>query len=244
MMKNDFFRFPSTPHLGELSVSIRADSVMTDDEQGEFLKQQLVVEEKVDGANLGISFDDDANIHAQNRGSYLMRPDFSLVEGAHHQWRLLPGWLSPKEDVLFEHLGNRYILFGEWCYAVHSVLYDQLPDWFLGLDVYDKQKGCFLSSNRRDDLFEKIGISQVPSISRGEFTFEQLKETLLKPLQSYLGHQQQAEGLYLRSNQDEDWLGERAKLVHPTFLQSIEEHWSRGPIRENRLYLGSSKAHS
>lgn len=232
-MKNDFFRFPSTPHLGELGVSIRADSVMTDDEQGEFLKQQLVVEEKVDGANLGISFDDDANIHAQNRGSYLVRPDYSLLDGTHRQWSPLPTWLSLKANDLFEHLSNQYILFGEWCYAKHSVSYDQLPDWLLGLDVYDKKVGYFLSSDRRNALFKKIGINQVPFIDQGEFTFEELKEILLKPLKSALGDSQ-AEGLYLRSNQDENWLGQRAKLVQPEFLQSIEEHWSRRPIQENR----------
>lgn len=237
-MKNDFFRFPSTPHLGELSVPINADRVLTDDEQDEFLKQQLVVEEKVDGANLGISFDDDGNIRAQNRGSYLVDTDCSLFEGVHRQWSPLPGWLSSQVDVLFDHLGNQYILFGEWCYAVHSVFYDRLPDWFLGLDVYDKKVKCFLSSNRRDDLFRQIGISQVPSIERGRFTFNQLKETLLpprsEPLPSKLGHQQ-AEGLYLRSNQDDDWLGQRAKLVQPTFLESIEEHWASRPFRENHL---------
>lgn len=232
MMRDDFFRFPSTSHLALLGdVDVRGDKVMSELERDAFLGPELVVEEKVDGANLGISFDSDANIRAQNRGTYLS----ITSEGG--QWSRLQEWLHPNENILFDHLTNRYILFGEWCYAQHSVFYDQLPDWFLGLDVYDKQVGCFLSSNQRDDLFNKIGIIQVPSIARGNFTFQELTEILSpprsEPLRSKLGHQQ-AEGLYLRSNQG-DWLGQRAKLVQPAFLQSIEEHWSRKPITPNQL---------
>lgn len=47
---------------------------MSDSECGEFLRHELVVEEKIDGANLGISFDNSGNFQAQNRGSYLQFP--------------------------------------------------------------------------------------------------------------------------------------------------------------------------
>jgi hypothetical protein len=42
------------------------------------------------------------------------------------------------------------------------------------------------------------------------------------------------EGLYLRRD-SALWLEQRAKLVRPEFLQSIEEHWSAVPLRKNRL---------
>ena len=125
-MRDNFFKFPSTPHLALLGdVDIRGDKVMSEPERDAFLGHKLVVEEKVDGANLGISFDSNGNIHAQNRGAYLTLPGLG-------QWKKLLEWLSPKEDMLFDHLIDRYILFGEWCYAQHSVFYNRLPDWFLG----------------------------------------------------------------------------------------------------------------
>ena len=31
-------------------------------------------------------------------------------------------------------LGDRLILFGEWCAAQHSLDYETLPDWFLAFD--------------------------------------------------------------------------------------------------------------
>ena len=241
MMKDDFFKFPSTPHLALLGgVDVRGDKVMSEFERDAFLAHALVIEEKVDGANLGISFDADGNVRAQNRGAYL-----SLQDGL-GQWKKLTEWLSPKEDALFDHLTDHYILFGEWCYAKHSVFYDRLPDWFLGFDIYDKCTGRFLSRDRRDDLFEQIGIGKVPSLACGHFTLSELKEILSppnsEPLRSSLSDQE-AEGLYLRYDRD-DWLVQRAKLVRSDFILSIEQHWSLSGIQKNWAIWESGMAAS
>lgn len=223
-MKDDFFKFPSTPHLATLAgVDIRGDKVLSEPERAEFLQHDLVVEEKVDGANLGISFDSEGNVRAQNRGAYLHLPGSG-------QWKKLGDWVSHRTDALFEHLSDHFILFGEWCYAQHSVFYDRLPDWFLGFDLYDKQVGRFLASGRRDGLLTKMCIAQVPVIARGRFTYPAIKKLLS---QSKLTDQP-AEGLYLRFDQN-DWLAQRAKLVRPAFIQSVEQHWSCSAFRPNRL---------
>ena len=223
-MKDDFFKFPSTPHLALLAdVEVRDDKVMPEFELSNFLRHELVVEEKVDGANLGISFDAGGNIRVQNRGTYLHLPSTG-------QWKKLAEWLSTRIDALFEQLTDRYILFGEWCYAQHSVVYDRLPDWFLGFDIYDKSTARFFSCIRRDKILRAIGISQVPKIDRGHFTLVELSELLS---QSKISGKS-AEGIYLRFDQG-DWLVQRAKLVRPAFIQSVEQHWSRSSIKANRL---------
>lgn len=225
-MKDDFFKFPSTPHLATLAgVDIRGDKVLSESEREEFLQHDLVVEEKVDGANLGISFDSEGNIRAQNRGAYLQLPGTG-------QWKKLGDWLTPRTDTLFEHLSDHFILFGEWCYAQHSVFYDRLPDWFLGFDVYDKQARRFLSSERRDTLLRGMAIAQVPVLARGNFMYSEIKTFLST---SKLGDQP-AEGIYLRYDQN-GWLKQRAKLVRPAFIQAVKQHWSRSAIRPNRLRL-------
>jgi ATP-dependent RNA circularization protein (DNA/RNA ligase family) len=198
---------------------------MSEYERTDFLRHELIVEEKVDGANLGISFDADGNIRAQNRGKYLHLPSTG-------QWKKLAEWLAPKTDAFFEQLTDRYILFGEWCYAQHSVVYVRLPDWFIGFDIYDKSTARFFSCTRRDDIFRAVGISQVPKIDRGHFTLSELSELLS---QSQLSNKP-AEGIYLRLDQG-DWLIQRAKLVRPAFIQSVEQHWSRSPIKANRLSM-------
>lgn len=223
-MKDDFFKFPSTPHLAlPDDLAIRGEKLLSESERDAFLRRELVVEEKVDGANLGISFDVDGNIRTQNRGAYLPLPKSG-------QWKKLGEWLVPKTNSLFDHLTDRYILFGEWCYARHSVPYDRLPDWFLGFDIYDKRASGFLSCNRRDEFFEKMSIAQVPSIARGYFTLPDIRKILS---QSKFGSQP-AEGLYLRVDQGEQ-LVQRAKLVRPAFIQSGGQHWSRSETVPNQL---------
>ena len=77
-MTNDIYKFPRTHHLAILGDNtdsiIRDDKVMSESERYDFLSHELVLEEKVDGANLGISFDREANILCQNRGEYLQYP--------------------------------------------------------------------------------------------------------------------------------------------------------------------------
>ncbi len=228
-MKDDFFKFPSTPHLALLgNIQIRDDKVMTESEKKELLGHELIIEEKVDGANLGISFDAEGNILVQNRGAYLNLPSSG-------QWKNLSGWLKSRINALFDQIANRYILFGEWCYARHSVFYDRLPDWFLGFDIFDKNTAKFFSCSRRDETFRVLEISQVPMLGKGHFSFSGVQKLLS---QSQLS-KELAEGLYLRVDQ-EDWLAQRAKLVRPAFIQSVEEHWSRSGIKANRLRLEAS----
>lgn len=226
-MKEDFFKFPSTPHLATMpGVDIRGDKVLTESERDEFLTHEVTVEEKVDGANLGLSFDAHGNIRAQNRGAYLRLPGSG-------QWKQLGEWLAFHTDTLFEHLSDRYILFGEWCYARHSIFYDRLPDWFLAFDIYDREAGRFLATARRDRLLAEMHISKVPAIAHGRFTYPEIENLLsLSKLTD-----QPAEGIYLRIDHGE-WLEQRAKLVRPAFIQAVEQHWSRSDIRPNRLKHG------
>ncbi|MBN1106424.1 MAG: RNA ligase family protein [Deltaproteobacteria bacterium] len=204
-------------------VDIRGDKVLTESERDEFLTHELTVEEKVDGANLGLSFDADGNIRAQNRGAYLHLPGSG-------QWKKLGEWLAHHTDTLFEHLFDRYILFGEWCYAQHSIFYDRLPDWFLAFDIYDREAGRFLATARRDRQLDEMHISKVPCIAHGWFTYPEIQKLLL---QSKLTDQQ-AEGICLRIDHG-DWLEQLAKLVRPAFIPAVEQHWSRSAIRPNRL---------
>jgi len=206
-------------------VDIRGDKVLTESERDAFLTHEVTVEEKVDGANLGLSFDANGNVRAQNRGAYLHLPGAG-------QWKKLGEWLALHTDTLFEHLSDRYILFGEWCYAQHSIFYDRLPDWFLAFDIYDREAGRFLATAHRDRLLGEMYISKVPDIARGRYTYPEIQELLSQSKLTY----QPAEGIYLRIDYG-DWLEQRAKLVRPAFIQAVDQHWSRSAIRTNRLIL-------
>lgn len=223
-MMLSFSKFPSTPHLTVLDgATVRDDKVLTPVERDRFLDHGVIVEEKIDGANLGISFDSTGEIQAQNRGSFLKEP----MTG---QWKTLPDWLAIHSDRLFDVLCDRYILFGEWCYAKHSIFYDQLPDWFVGFDVFDSKANRFVCRNVRDRFLASLQLHVVPCLASGRLTLGEITASLG---QSHFGNAP-AEGLYLRYD-DGDWLGHRAKLVRPGFIQAIAEHWSSRPLEVNRL---------
>jgi ATP-dependent RNA circularization protein (DNA/RNA ligase family) len=223
-MNDSFFKFPSTPHLKVISSFIvRDDKVLSEEEKHKFLSYELIIEEKIDGANLGISFNNSGNVLLQNRGSYLQEP-------YNGQWKELYSWIMRKEDKLIDVLEDRYILFGEWCYARHSVLYDLLPDWFLGFDIYDKNTERFLSCKRRDIYLQELNIYSVPFLEKGFFTERELVSMMSV---SAYGNTP-SEGLYIRIDND-DWNISRAKLVRPDFLQSIDSHWSGKVLVKNKL---------
>lgn len=221
----DFLRFPHTPHLSWLGKGQpRDDKVLTPAEAGELLSREVVVEEKLDGANLGFSVSADGRLLAQNRGNYLSRGQ------VHPQFKPLFRWLQGREDAVAEALFPHLMLFGEWCYAVHTVRYGSLPDWYLAFDVYDRETGQYWSVDRRDALVAKLGITPVPHLARGTFDLDALIGMLGESRVS----RSLVEGLYVRREQD-GVLATRAKLVRPEFVQSIEEHWSKRPVEPNRL---------
>jgi hypothetical protein len=221
----DFFRFPRTPHLVWLGKGKpRDDKVLAPEEVRDFLTHELLVEEKIDGANLGFSVDEQGALRAQNRGKYLS------LEHHHLQFKPLFRWLSPRERQLIEALSSNLILFGEWCYAVHSVRYTQLPDWFLVFDVYDREHEYFWSAARRDALAAKLSLAVVPRLASGVFDIGALQGFLD---QSQVGDAP-AEGIYVRREAG-DRLVARAKLVRCEFAQAIDQHWSKRTLQVNAL---------
>lgn len=220
-----FFRFPRTPHLVWLGKGRpRDDKVLSSPEADGFLSHDVVIEEKLDGANVGLSVDFDGTLRVQNRGSFLS------WDSIHPQFKPLPRWLAEHSEVLTAGLRHGLILFGEWCYAKHSISYTKLPDWFIAFDVYDRNAGEFWSSQRRDVLARRLGLAVVPRLAAGRYDVQRIVR-LLGP--SHLADGQ-AEGLYVRW-EDSQWLKRRAKVVRAEFTQAIGEHWSRAVIQPNKL---------
>lgn len=224
---NDFFRFPHTPHLTWLGPgSPREDKVLSKTEIEELLSDDVVVEEKLDGANLGISLGEEGQLWAQNRGQYLQAPFTG-------QFSRLRSWLAMHQAPLASALSPDLILFGEWCAAKHSVSYTDLPDTFLGFDIYQRSSNRFWSIHRRNQLFSQIGITPVPELFRGKTNLSNLKRILEKESSRYLSGPM--EGVIIRK-EEKEWLMDRAKLVRPDFTQAITEHWSRKGIEWNRIH--------
>jgi ATP-dependent RNA circularization protein (DNA/RNA ligase family) len=206
-------------------VTTRDDKLLSNQETLDFLRNKILIEEKIDGTNVGFSLDDNDVIKIQNRGNY-------IGPGDHPQFSTIFDWTYNKLQLFRDHLGQRYILFGEWCYLKHSIHYTSLPDWFIGFDVYDKIENKFLSVERRNITFEKIGVYKVNEVAEGTYTRNDLM-TLLDNTPSSYGPEH-IEGLYFRQDQS-DWLLKRAKLVRAEFISGIEAHWKKLALEKNQI---------
>lgn len=223
---DDFFRFPHTPHIAWLGEGMpRDDKVLAPDEVRSLLAGPVVVEEKLDGANLGFSLGPDGRLRAQNRGQYLELPHAG-------QFQRLPEWMAGHGEALAALLGTELMAFGEWCAARHSLDYPALPDWWLLFDVYDRRRQRFWSTGRRDALAREAGLVAVPRIAEGEHTVAMLEARVAQGRSRF--REGVLEGVVVR-REDEDWLLARGKLVRADFTQAIEGHWRSRKLEWNRI---------
>lgn len=225
---NQIIKFPRTRHLLNLGSASRDDLVYTKLEiQTLFgLKQNLIIEEKIDGANLGISINSLDQIQIQNRSHY--------VNSAYHaQFELLDKWVKIHENEIRQIIGaNNWILYGEWVYMTHAITYTKLPDYFILFDIYDVDINKFLSRQRVEELISSTSICLIRQIAHGTFTLDQLTDFAYSE-SAYMDGQ--LEGIYIRTmSVDNEYLSNRAKIVRSDFI-SGNQHWSKAQYQINQL---------
>ncbi|QDU88982.1 hypothetical protein Pla175_23660 [Pirellulimonas nuda] len=165
----------------------------------------------------------------------------------HPQYDLFKQWAVVKRGALEDRLGIRYILFGEWVFARHSIHYRRLPHYLFEFDVYDKLAASFLCLDRRLQLLAGAGVPTVPVLHRGPATRAQLAE-LIGPSRYHsefdnpLTRQTDSlmEGLYLRT-EGKDAVTARAKFVRPEFTERVKQstHWQHQTLTPNGLAEGA-----
>jgi len=226
--EDGFRKFPRTRHIVDMGSATRDDLLYTEAEAKEFYAKghPVSIEEKVDGANLGLSISTEGEIRAQNRSHY-------VNSSTHRQFGQLDAWIEQHRAALFEILEpGRHVLFGEWLYAKHSIFYSRLPSLFLAFDIYDRQEGVFLSHAERTRRLEGSGISAVRTIFQGVVrSREELLGFLDQPSQFSDGP---IEGIYCRIDEGPH-LRLRGKIVRQEFLQGIEQHWTHQGIVRNKV---------
>ena len=234
--RDDFVKYPRTPHLFGSRGTADDRHLSAADSESFLADPSLIVEEKLDGTNVGIHFTPAGRMILQCRGH-------EITSGMHAQYDLFKQWTTGKRPVLETALGDRFILFGEWLYARHSVLYRRLPHYFFEFDVYDKDQRAFLDLAARQQLLEGTGVLTVPILHRGPALAEELHD-LIGPSQfdsvfdnPLTGQAEDImEGLYLRTEAEGRVTG-RAKLVRPEFVEKVKqsEHWQHQALVPNGL---------
>lgn len=245
-------KYPRTPHLQGSGIQPGDEPAVVDFEH---LKgRYLVVEEKLDGANSGLSFDQDGSLRLQSRGHFL--------DGGPREkhFALFKTWANVHRGPLWERLGRRYLMYGEWLYAKHTIFYDRLPHYFCEFDVYDRESELFLDTASRRELLENLPVVSVPVLYQGPAPrrlLDFLSDSLYKsgdwwPRLAELAHElgldarrvqretdpsPLSEGLYVKVEEQGQVL-ERYKFVRSSFLTTVvdsESHWLDRPIVPNQL---------
>ena len=155
-------KYPRTPHLQGSRLQ-SGDEDLSQRPFGDIAGRHLVLEEKIDGANCAISFSEDGQLRLQSRGHFLT--------GGYRErhYDLLKQWAAVHSDALNAVLGHRYIMYGEWMYAKHSIYYDNLPHYFMEFDVLDRETGVFLDTPSRHSLLKPLPVCHVPVLAEGVF---------------------------------------------------------------------------
>lgn len=258
----DLLKYPRTHHI-EGSRLQAGDEDLDAIPFAAIKGRNVVVEEKLDGANSGISFSSKDELLIQSRGHF-------LTGGAREKhFNLLKTWANSNTSPLHQLLGARYIAYGEWLYAKHTIFYDALPHYWLEFDVFDKELQQFLSTDRRMELLNRasVPVSSVPVLFRGKLdSLDQLRKLVSRSnfiTDESSNHLVEAcrsrnldtrrtieetdasstmEGLYIKVEEG-GIVKERYKFVRHTFLATVLQsgsHWLNRPIIPNRL-AGSEK---
>lgn len=252
-------KYPRTHHI-EGSRLQPGDEDLESVPVSQLAGRHVVIEEKLDGANSGISFDESGALLLQSRGHY-------LTGGAREKhFALFKTWATAHQAALRDVLGPRYVMYGEWLYAKHTVYYDALPHYFMEFDVLDTQEQRFLSTPERAELLRGLPVRSVPVLHSGHlkgtselhdlvrrslYKTASWREALASDAEEHVHLDRErtenetdpcdeAEGLYLKVEEERGVVA-RYKFIRASFLTAViesESHWLSRPILPNRLAPG------
>jgi len=121
--------------------------------------------EKVDGANMGVSWINSAIL--RNRNNILKKGYIEKDTPAKLQFRPAWNWINEhNKDIQFisKECHSPVTIYGEWLYAKHSIEYDKLPDYFLAYDIWVVEDINFLAPDKVEELLKQTNISYIKPI--------------------------------------------------------------------------------
>lgn len=215
-------KYNRTMHLpwspGGTSDDKIADSVNS------LLNIPVIITEKVDGSNTSLEL---SGCYARTHATAPKHESFDGLKSLHASVK----HLIPEE----------YQIFGEWCYALHSIAYDKLPHYFLMFGIRQVANiPDFIWKSWEDvEMWAKeLGVATVPILWAGviktEAELEELTVSLSKE-KSVIGNVR--EGIVIRNANsflDADFSKYVMKWVRKDHVQTTE-HWKNQEIIKNKL---------
>jgi len=201
-------KYPRTFHLPWSPGGTKDDRRMND--ISGLLGVDVVITEKMDGSNVCLT---NENLFARSHSGAPKHPSFNILKDIHSKIC----FMFPKD----------LSIFGEWCYAVHSIRYE-LPTYLFIFGIRDDMYNYWLSWDAVNNCCKDIGILPVPELWRGTIkTREELEFITNSLMNEQSKYGKDREGIVIRITdefKDEDFSNLIAKSVRKDHI-STDQHW-------------------
>ena len=201
--------YPRTPYLWAPPARVGDDRVVPANEVASWLHRLVLVEEKLDGANVSLWLEN-GRIEVASRGG-----PGAMDRGG--QLGRLRAWAAERDEPLRGALDGGWVIYGEWLWLTHGTRYDLLPDWLAVLDYWHVAAG-FAPADDRHRRAAQAGLAAPPRLFDGILGSEGALSALLGP--SRWSSSGRAEGLVLRTKD-----GRRCKVVDPGYRLRTDAEW-------------------
>lgn len=213
-------KYPRTPHLpfspGGTNDDKRLQSL------DHFMGQRLVLTEKLDGSNLCMTRNE---IFARSHSGPPAHPSFDRAKALHARVR----WSIPEG----------FSVFGEWCYAVHSLEYEALPAYFHLFGIRNDEASEWMSWDHLGVMCKAWDLIRVPELWQfAAKSAEHLQDVVERFAQEPSAYGGEREGVVLRVARpfrDSQFHLRCAKWVRSDFVPGAAVHWKHQAIRRQRL---------
>lgn len=185
------------------------------------LNTPLVVTEKMDGSNVCLESE---RCFARSHQGPPRHPSFNAFKSVHASIRHL--------------IPENCQVFGEWCYAKHSIKYHGLPHHLMLFGIRNTETNEWSDWSKVEEMAIDMGVATVPLLERG---ITVINESQLKQLTNDLGDQGSKygnrEGVVVRRQYrfDDDkfslYVGKWVRKGHV----AIDQHWTKQEIEVNGL---------
>ena len=208
-------KYPRSFHLPWSPGGTRDDKRMASTEA--LCGVPIVITEKLDGSNMAMTR---SAIYARSHSGPPTHPSFAWAKALHAR--------------VCGQIDDGLTIFGEYCYAVHSIAYDALPSYFFLFGVRDDAAGQWWDWDGVETQAAILSLPVTPVLFRGVVAeLERLTRRLAAEPSIYGGER---EGMVVRVERkfaDEEFGRVLGKYVRAGHVQT-DEHWMFQEIRVQR----------
>jgi hypothetical protein len=210
-------KYPRTKHFPFSPGSTSDDKFMSEEDYESLIGEHLVFTEKLDGSNVCLTRD---AVYSRSHSGPPGHVSFNPLKSLH--------------SVLRHTIDNDVSVFGEWCYAVHSIEYSVLQHHLNIFGVRDDTTGRWWDWDYVELMAAELSVPTVPVLLEGAVGDKKKLQKIIESFASLSSvYGPVREGLVVRKYydvyQDNEKLMGLGKWVRANHVQT-DEHWTRKPV--------------